>query len=166
MITTLFRTPVRLSISESLDGLSVSTRRPAAGAVRRKDQKQNVALTTHLFCLRLQCCCKRRPSRCRPSWCCILRPQGRHRSDSPRFALQRWPHAEKRFDRRTDRRTPRLSCVGSLPHALRQPSASERKRALSPLTKDSIVTTHLHSNNVQGTQGEPARDAGELGRAW
>ena len=27
--------------------------------MRRKDQKQNVALTIHLFCLRLQCCCKR-----------------------------------------------------------------------------------------------------------
>src|SRR4029079_6229154 len=34
-----------------------------AGAVRRKNQKQNVALAIHLFCLRLQCCCKRLDSR-------------------------------------------------------------------------------------------------------
>src|SRR5262249_5794207 len=30
-----------------------------ARAVRGKDQKQNVAVAIHLFCFRLQCCCKR-----------------------------------------------------------------------------------------------------------
>src|SRR5215467_10111355 len=75
MITTLFRTPVRPSISERWDGLSVSTIRPAhdrkpiAGAVRRKDQKQNVALAIHLFCLRLQCCSKRFDSRVAARFC-------------------------------------------------------------------------------------------------
>jgi hypothetical protein len=34
-----------------------------AGAVRRKDEKQNVALAIHRFCRRLQCCCKRFDSR-------------------------------------------------------------------------------------------------------
>src|SRR6476646_1069409 len=48
---------------ESFDQPSCDDGKAIAGAVRRKDQKHNVALAIHPFCLRLQCCCKRLDSR-------------------------------------------------------------------------------------------------------
>src|SRR6516165_10363103 len=63
MITTLFRTPVRPSISERWDGLRVSASRPATTARPSREPCDVVALAIHLFSLRLQCCCKRLDSR-------------------------------------------------------------------------------------------------------
>jgi hypothetical protein len=39
------------------------------GAVGRKDEKQNVTLTIHLFCLIIQCCCERFDSRTAALFC-------------------------------------------------------------------------------------------------
>src|SRR5262245_61596289 len=177
MITTLFRTPVRLSISDRPDGLSVSTSRPATTASPSREPcdvriRNRMSLSPFIF---FSSACNVVASVSTVALPPVLVLYFTTTGSPPnRFAtICAAPVASRRKTPSSPNRPNDTTVIlrgFSAACTVATVDANVRKKTMtgapSPLTKDSIVTANLHSNNVQGTQGEPARDARELRRAW